>query len=285
MTDHNFLTADTLIRAGVMVFPCQEGGASAKAPYTRRGFKDATTDQLTADLWSLKYPGAIWGLPCARNGVLVLDADRHGKGDGVSNIMTLFERHQFDWYTVPVVATPNGGYHFYFSRPVAMGQTRATLCEAVDVRDNAFVIGPDCRMLNGRRYSLVEGTLHQFAEAIATHSLPEPPAWMMPMLVHPPAPKWAGTPQPVAVDDEALRNQVKGLILAVLRAEDGNRNKLLFWAACRLAEMVRGDLLDLEVAKMLLDEAGARIGLDPQETRRTTISGLRTILGGDRNAR
>src|SRR4051812_7240822 len=94
MSQCNILTGSALMHSGVSVFPCHEGGASAKAPYTRRGFKDATTDQLTADLWSLKYPDAVSGIPCALNGVFVLDADRHRKGDGVGNIMTLFERHQ-----------------------------------------------------------------------------------------------------------------------------------------------------------------------------------------------
>lgn len=283
MTHHNIRTRSALMRAGVTVFPCQEGGAFAKAPYTRRGFKDATTDQLTADLWSLKYPGAVWGLPCAMNGVLVLDADRHGKGDGVANILALFESNQFDWRSVPTVATPSGGYHFYFNRPAGMGRTRATLCQAVDIRDNAYVIAPECRMLGGRGYALVEGNLTQFAEAIATHCLPDPPIWMTPMLVHPPAPKWTGSTR--SVDEEALKKQVKGILLAVLRAEEGNRNRLLFWAACRLAELVRADLLALEVAEMLLDEAGSRVGLPVPETRNTAISGLRTILRGARDAR
>ena len=219
------------------------------------------------------------------NGVLVLDADRHGKGDGVSNLLALFGSHQFDWRAVPTVATPSGGFHFYFGRPTTIGQTRATLCKAVDIRDNAYVIAPDCQMLCGRRYSLVEGDLSQFATAIAARCLPESPPWMLPMLVHQSASKWVGVSRPLAVNDDTLKNQVKGVLAAVLRAKDGNRNKLLFWAACRLGEMVRAGLLDLEVAEMLLDEAGTRIGLDRREIRGTAVSGLRTILEGDRDAR
>ena len=139
-------------------------------------------------------------------------------------------------------------------------------------------------MGDGRSYRLVEGSLTHFAEAIAARLLPDPPEWMLPLLVHPPAPKWGGMSRSIAVDDDTLRNQIKGLILAVLRAEVGNRNKALFWAACRLAEMVRDDLLALEVAEMLLDEAGARAGLSMRETRNTAISALRTILRGDHDA-
>lgn len=285
MTRDNMLTGKTLMSADVKVFPCQERGASVKAPYTGAGFKAATTDSIAMDRWNLLFPSAIFGLPCGMNNVLALDADRHGNGDGVANLLSLFTLHQFDWRNVPTVATPNNGFHFYFNRPAEMGPTRATLCEAVDVRDNGYVIAPECQLSDGRMYRLVEGTLKQFADAIAGRLLPNPPDWMIPMLVHPPAPKWVGAPRLDAVDDESLRNQVKGLILTVLRAKEGNRNKLFFWAACRLGEMVRTDLLALDVAEMLLDDTGTRAGLSQREVRGTAISGLRTILQGDRDER
>lgn len=279
----NIPIGGALMRAGVKVFPCREGGLSPKAPYTRRGFKEATTDLRAASAWSVTYPGAIWGLPCAANGVLVLDADRHGKGDGVANLIALFERWGFDWRSVPTVSTPNGGYHFYFKRPCALGRTKATLCEAVDIRDKAYVVAPGCQMPDGRSYRLVEGTLEDFTEAVAARWLPEPPSWMLPMLIHPPVPPPAETAPPI--DDERIKNQIKGLIVALLSAEDGNRNRLLFWVACRLAELVREELLALELAEMLLDDAGHRIGLSTREIRATAISGLRTAWEGEHDVR
>lgn len=284
MTGRNFITGSALMQAGVAVFPCRELGASVKAPYINGGFKQATTDILIGEVWGWKFRHAVWGLPCALNNVLVLDADRHGNGDGVANLLALFAQHEFDWRDVPTVATPNEGFHFYFNRPAGLGPTKAHLCEAVDLRDNGYVIAPECQMGDGRWYRLVEGGLTHFAEAIAARLLPDPPEWMMPMLVHPRVSKRVGTRQPVAVDDDTLRNQITGLILAILRAKEGNRNKALFWVACRLAEMVRDDLLAIEVAEMLLDEAGARAGLSMRETRNTAVSALRTILRGDHDA-
>lgn len=284
MIGHNITVGSHLMRAGVAVFPCRELGASVKAPYINGGFKQATTDILIGEVWACKFPHAVWGLPCAQNNVLVLDADRHGKGDGVANLLALFGQHGFDWRDVPTVATPNSGYHFYFNRPAGLGPTKAHLCEAVDVRDNGYVIAPECQMGDGRWYRLIEGSLTHFAEAIAARLLPDPPEWMLPLLVNPPASKWGGMSRSIAVDDDTLRNQIKGLILVVLRAEEGNRNKALFWVACRLAEMVRDDLLAIEVAEMLLDEAGARAGLSMRETRNTAISALRTILRGEHDA-
>ena len=284
MIGHNISVGSHLMRAGVKVLPCRELGERLKAPYLNGGFKQASADVLIGEVWARKFPYAVWGLPCALNNVLVLDADQHGNGDGVANLLALFELHGFDWHDVPTVATPNSGYHFYFNRPAGLGPTKAHLCEAVDVRDNGYVIAPECQMGDGRWYRLMEGRLTHFAEAIAARLLPDPPEWMMPLLVDPPAPKWRGMSRSIAVDDDTLRNQIKGLLLAVLRAEEGNRNKVLFWATCRLAEMVRDDLLAIEIAEMLLDEAGARIGLSMRETRNTAISGLRTILRGDHDA-
>lgn len=276
-------TADILMQAGVSVFPCREGGPSAKAPYTQRGFFAASTDPLDGGQWSLMFPNAVWGLPCALNNVLAIDADRHGKGDGVANIFALFEKYQFDWRTLPVVATPNAGYHFYFGRPATLGQTRAKLCDAVDIRDNAYVIAPGSMMADGCQYRLLEGTVQQFGEAIAARCLPYPPAWMLPMLVRPSMPK--RPPPTMSIDDEALKNQIHGIINKVLGADEGNRNNLLYWMACRFGEMVLADILALEVAEILLDKAGSHIGLSAREIRATAISGLRKILEGDHDER
>lgn len=273
------------MRAGVRVFPCREWGASIKAPYVNRGFKEATTDILIGEGWAQKFPIAVMGIPCAINNVLVIDADRHDKGDGVANLLALFARYEFDWRSVPTVATPNDGYHFYFNRPTGMGHTKASLCEAVDVRDNAYVIAPDCQMGDGRWYRLVEGSLTQFAEAIAARLLPDPPEWMIPMLVHPSAPKRGNTTRSVAVDDESLKNQIRGLLTAVLQAEEGNRNSLLFWAACRLAEMIGADLVSYELAEALLERAGDELGLSAREIRSTIMSGLRKAWEGNDHAR
>lgn len=283
MKQFNSLAACFLMIGGVKIFPCREGGSSAKAPYTRGGFKEATAEASLVQPWFSTFPSAVWGLPCAMNNVIVLDADRHGKGDGVANLIALFERLGFNPRSIPTVATPNGGYHFYFKRPSDLGRTKARLCEAVDIRDNAYVIAPDCQMLDGRRYQLVEGTLPDFAEAVAGGWLPEPPPWMLQMLVHPPAPPPAEALR--VLDDDSIRHQIKGLMGALLSAEDGNRNRLLFWVACRLAELVRDELLALELAEMLLDDAGHRIGLSTREIRATAISGLRTAWEGEHDVR
>lgn len=280
----NIRTADLLMQHKVNIFPCVEGKLGEKAPYTAKGYHAACANPVMRALWSRDHPHAVWGLACAPNNVLVLDADRHGQGDGVANLLALFKKHQFDRRSVPAVATPNNGIHFYFKRPTGVGSTRGTLCKAVDIRDNAYVISPGCRMADGRVYQLVEGTLEQFALAISTGSLPEPPEWMLPMLVHPP--RWQRTflPTPGTVDDESLKNQIMGILKAVLQADEGTRNKLLFWAACRFAEMIRAGLIAYELAEALLERAGEALGLSAREIRSTIASGLRKAWEGDHDA-
>jgi hypothetical protein len=174
--------------------------------------------------------------------------------------------------------------HFYFRRPLGLGQTRGTLCKAVDIRDKAYVIAPGCRMADGRVYRLVEGTIEQFAGAIGTQSLPEPPEWMLPMLVHPPRPQRTTSPALATVDEETLKNQIKGILKALRLAEEGTRNKLLFWAACRLGEMILAELIAYELAEALLERAGEELGLSAREIRSTIASGLRKGREGDHNA-
>lgn len=283
MKTFNNLTACFLVIGGLKIFPCREGGPSAKAPYTRRGFKEASNDSALVSAWSSQFPNALWGLPCAMNGVVVLDADRHGKGDGVSNVMRLFEQNQFDCHQVPMVATPRGGYHFYFRRPNWLGRTRATLCDAVDIRDDAYVIAPGCKMADGGTYELVEGSFTEWAELIVAGALRPPPAWLVPLLLRPTAPPPRAFREDV--DDEALRNQMRGIIRTVIDAQEGERNSSLYWAACRFAEFVRDDLVLHDFAEALLEEAGARVGLPVRETRATVASGLRKAWEGDHDAR
>jgi hypothetical protein len=283
MSKFNGLTSFFLLSGGLKIFPCREGGAAAKAPYTRHGFKEATNNSAIVEVWRSQFPNALWGLPCAMNGVLVLDADRHGNGDGVSNLMRIFDRHQFDWHQVPVVATPRGGYHFYFRRPNGMGRTRGALCEAVDIRDNAYVIAPGCAMADGGRYELVEGGFSLWAEVIFKGTLRPPPAWLLPLLLAPAEPPRKQVH--AQLDDEFLRSRMRGIIRVVLDAQEGQRNSTLYWAACRFADLVHDNLVLHEFAQALLEEAGERVGLSACEASATAASGLRKAGEGDRDAR
>jgi hypothetical protein len=76
-----------------------------------------------------------------------------------------------------------------------------------------------------------------------------------------------------------VRASVNGLISVVLGGTpDLDRNKRLFWAACRVRDMSAAGELDGEATKDALDalhEAALRTGLKPFEINRTISSGMR----------
>ncbi len=256
----------------VPVFPCREAGERAKSPYVANGYHQANASPAIVQQWAAMYPYALYGLPCAPNGLFVLDADRHGKGDGVASIMALFARHGFDWQSVPVVQTPGDGLHFLFQKPTGLGKTKGRIADAVDVRDNGYIIAPGNILPDGRRYALMNGTVEQLAYAIANRTLPMMPEWLIAAALQPYRAQTAFKP-PANV--EATANQLRGLIHAIVGAPAGNRNRALFWASCRLGGLVGHGLIDGEAAFALLVEAGQQAGLGHREAYTTAMSGLR----------
>lgn len=101
----------------------------------------------------------------------------------------------------------------------------------------------------------------------------------------PPAPGWV----PEGADSRAearapapqfarhtLDARLRSIVRRVEGAVEGERNCVVFWASCRLAEPVRDGLLDGAWAADLLLLAARRAGLPGNEARRTIASGLKT---------
>jgi hypothetical protein len=268
----NQSVARTYAVAGVPVFPCRETGERAKSPYVANGYHQANAHPDLLKHWAAMHPNAIYGLSCAPNGLFVLDADRHGNGDGVANVMSVFARHGFDWQSVPVVQTPGDGLHFIFQKPAGLAKTKGKIAEAVDVRDNGYIIAPGNILPDGRRYALVNGSTEQLAAAIASRSLPLMPEWLVAAALQP---YRAPAPFKAATNAEAVTNQLRGLVQAVIGAPSGNRNRLLYWAACRLGGFVSQGIVGGDAALALLIEAGQQAGLGIGESTATALSGLR----------
>ena len=115
---------------GKPVFPCKPN----KAPYTSRGFKDATTDpgRVTA-LWT-KYRGAKIGMPTgSASGVFVVDVDR-------LEALGELPRELPETLTI---RTPKGGLHYYFNHVDGLTNKTGTLPDGIDIRgDGGYVIVP-----------------------------------------------------------------------------------------------------------------------------------------------
>jgi len=252
--------ARSLAMAGVPVFPCVPG---EKRPLTTRGFHDATTrvDQVSA--WWARWPAANLAIPTGYvSGIEVVDIDVASTGSGFSE----FQRARREGLVpgwAALVRTPSGGLHVYFPADDSREQPSWQAPTAhIDFRGTGgYILTPPSRVLQPdgqvrpyklRRTGLVEpvpvdaGRLREFLEP------------------RPPTPPGKGTSQVPGVDAQRLGRWVAAL-------GEGERNRGLFWAACRLAEHHTpvGNTL------AVLGPAAAHAGLGAREITTTIRSAYR----------
>lgn len=252
------LAARSLAAAGVPVFPCVVEG---KRPLTRRGFLDASSDPEQVAAWWSGTPDANIGIPTgAASGVVVVDVDVHGPQDGRAAYQRATDAGLVDGAGL-LVRTPTGGAHVYF--PATPGREQRSWQAAtagVDFRgDGGYIIAPPSRRI-------IDGHVKRYEVAdIAAHSVgPVDAARLRDFLDPRPGapPRAEGTS--VVVDAERLAAWVAG-------RSEGERNRGLFWAACRLAEngVSPADALDA------LGAAAQSAGLGDREITATVRSAYR----------
>jgi hypothetical protein len=119
---------------GKPVFPCK----SDKAPYTPRGFYDATLVPAQVNMFWNSFRSAAIGIPTGDvSGMLVLDVDVDpSKGlDGEADLL------QLEIPRTKTVRTPRGGRHLYFRCP--QGARGRNLTPALEAKANGqYVIVP-----------------------------------------------------------------------------------------------------------------------------------------------
>ena len=119
---------------GRPVFPCKPD----KAPYTPRGFKDATTDpaRVTA-LWT-RYRGEKIGIPTgSRSNVSVVDVDR------LEALEELPPDLREELNRTRIIRTPRGGLHYYLKHVDGLTNRRGALPDGIDIRgEGGYVIAP-----------------------------------------------------------------------------------------------------------------------------------------------
>jgi hypothetical protein len=132
-----YSAALVMARRGFPVFPC----TPEKKPYTKHGFKDASTNAAQIRSWFQRWPDALLGMPTGKNsGVVVLDIDEKNGKQGIRNLTNL---HGVPPCTL-TVSTMSGGLHLFYDWPgheVKCNQDK--IAKGVDVRgDGGYVIIP-----------------------------------------------------------------------------------------------------------------------------------------------
>jgi hypothetical protein len=152
----NLSIAKALAALGLHIFPCQAGGPAPKKPcYNVKWRRESSTDPAQLDRWWKQFPGALPAIDLSKDGLVVIDADRHGGPDGVEAWRSLCEGKGV---SAPIVETPSGGQHAYFSQPEEgdkLTNKRGKLPAGIDVRgDGGYVIAPGATMTDGRCYEM-----------------------------------------------------------------------------------------------------------------------------------
>lgn len=213
---------------GVPVFPCVPG---EKRPLVSRGFHDASTDAGQVAAWWSRWPAANIGIPTgATSGIEVVDVDVHQAGTGFPAFREAHrEGHTAGW--AALVRTPSGGLHAYYpSDPDRVQSSWQAARAHVDFRGNGgYIIAPPSRVLRP------SGVQTPYRLIVASGGTPTPvDAGRLREFLDPRA--QIPTSNARAVHAHERGSDAKVLAGWVAGRGEGERNRGLFWAACRLAE-------------------------------------------------
>jgi hypothetical protein len=232
-------------QAGWPVFPCITG---EKAPVTKHGFLDATTDPDKITWWWSRNPDRNVAIATGAPGPDVLDVDVHQQGSGFAAFNLLHREGLLDGASA-YIRTPSGGLHAYFAGS-EQGNGRLPH-HHLDFRSKGgYVVAPPSHV-NGTPYELIkpaDGRCGLDWDAVTRLLGPEPEQ-------RPPRSGETST-------------DVHRLAEWVAHQQEGNRNDGLFWAANRALEAGLTDLGELA-------EAARSTGLDEPEIARTLASARR----------
>jgi hypothetical protein len=232
-------------RADWPVFPCLPGD---KAPATRHGFLDATTDPDKITWWWSRNPDRNVAIATGAPGPDVLDVDVRQNGSGFAAFNRLHREGLLDDASA-YIRTPSGGLHAYFAGS-EQGNGRLPRHHLDFRSQGGYVVAPPSHV-NGRHYELIKRADGRggLSWAAVTRLL-EP------------------EPQQRPRRSEQRPTDAHRLAEWMACQPEGNRNDGLFWAANRALDAGLTDLDELA-------EAARRTGLDEQEIARTLASARR----------
>jgi len=130
-------------RRGLPVFPCkpERFGEERKRPFTRHGFKDATTDPIKIAQWWEWWPDALVGIPTGpATGLMVHDWD--SKSCDVEMALADMEA-DFGPIMGPLIRTMSGGIHIWTKWVAGILNSASKLRPGYDVRgEGGYAIAP-----------------------------------------------------------------------------------------------------------------------------------------------
>jgi hypothetical protein len=243
-------------------FPCR----ADKSPACPHGFKDATADpDKLKDLWQA-FPGPLVGVPTGEvSGIFVVDIDsaRHDEANDWLECWSPYLPETRQHYT------KSGGWHLLFKHQAGLKNTASKLAKGVDTRgDGGYIIWWPFHLGLNAPHKLdlplcdLPEVLVERLKLIVVPAVARLPAWK--------------TASSLPIGDP--NNKIEGILAAVSRAQQGKRNDLLFWGACKIDSMLeRGEIGPEEGTNSLqaLSIISINAGLSPHEVARTIRSAVK----------
>jgi hypothetical protein len=231
------------------VFPCS---SETKAPLIAGGFKNATTDATVIKNWWRQYPTALIGVPTGK--FVVVDADlQHPEAQ--------------QWYgraNLPITRTHitrSGGRHLLFRADSRVGCSAGKIWPNIDTRGTGgYII-----------WWPAEGFEVQHGDVLA-----EIPEWIVAKLARTDRSYPTSTPARPIKPAVAI-NKIEGIVRTISGARQGERNSVLHWGACRLAELAGQSVITESDAAALALEAARHTGIPYPEAMRTVRSAFRSL--------
>ncbi len=241
--DHALRLADR----DVAIFPCRPAD---KSPLVPHGFHDASTNPDLGRFWWRCWPDALVGAPTGDRFV-VLDIDRQ-----YEPAQRWYEANRRRLPLTRTHHTRSGGLHLLFKPNPLIKCSTGKIEKNIDTR--------------GAGGYVIFWPAHGLAVENAT-VLADAPDWLLEALTPPSPPAARAGVRPLG----SVRAKVDGIIRAVARSSEGERNTVAFWAGCRLAELAAQNAISRDYAIDLIIAAAARAGLAREEARRTALSAFR----------
>lgn len=261
-----YKAAKRLAKMGQPVFPCRPVYESErrrdKAPLTRNGLHDATTDIDQIKKWWRARTDAAIGIP---TGIVydVLDVDVKRDQDGRVHLPYLNRLGLLNGCK-RVAKTPSGGWHLYFKAAPALTNTaNASLGLDIRAKGGYVLAAPSWLDSTANPEGGYAGAYEDCGETVG--STDEPLRWDL--IVSALRPVDSTTRQPIEMLGYERQSSLASLRGWLSERQAGERNNALHWAVCRC--------IDNGIDPNELVEVALHIGLSEDETMLTVNSALR----------
>lgn len=158
-----------LAKRNIYYYPTAPGSKSGMKD--THGFSDAVNDDSMAQEWFQETNNNI-GINLKKSGLMVVDVDMHGNGNGRHNLLKVFQTYGRLPDDTLIERTPHNGIHYFFKVPSGTDVKSKTSAffdqSGIDLMCNNILIAPST--IDGASYTHVSGSYDDIKEA---------PTWLL----------------------------------------------------------------------------------------------------------